>query len=178
MSVIIPPLIEGDAGSAVRVVIYEDLQCKDCAWLRRKLDDRLIPAFADRVGFEYRDFPLPKHSWARRASVASKHFQRRSTELAIGFRREVLGNLSMITEETLPAWISSFAVRHGQDAEETGRAFEDSAPAAAVESDYQSGIARGIAKTPTVLVEEKRFIENIAIEELIAAIRHRLEKRA
>lgn len=172
MPVIIPPLIEGDASSAVRVIVYEDLQCKDCAWLRRKLDDRLIPSFANRAGFEYRDFPLPKHAWARRASIASKHFQRTSAELAMGFRREVLGNLSMITEETLPAWISAFAARHGQDSVDAIRALEDAALAAAVESDYQSGVAMGIARTPTVLVGETRFVEWIAIEELIAAIGH------
>ncbi|MCZ2148321.1 MAG: DsbA family protein [Bryobacterales bacterium] len=178
MPVIIPPLIEGDAGSAVRVVVYEDLQCGDCAWLRRKLDDRLLPAFGNRVGFEYRDFPLAKHAWARRASLASKHFQRRSAELAIGFRREVLGNLSMITGETLPAWISAFAARHGQDTEEAGRAQDDAALAWAVESDYQSGMAMGIARTPTVLVGEARFVESIDIEGLVAAIRHRVERCA
>ncbi|MCC6393767.1 MAG: thioredoxin domain-containing protein [Bryobacterales bacterium] len=175
MPVIIPPLIEGDAGSAVRVIVYEDLQCKDCAWLRRKLDAHLLPAFGNRAGFEYRDFPLPTHAWARRAAMASKHFQRGSAELAIGFRREVLGNLSMVTEETLPAWISAFAARHGQDTAEAGRALDDAALAAAVQSDYQSGIAMGIAKTPTVLVAEVRFVEYVPTEELMAAIRHRLE---
>jgi protein-disulfide isomerase len=178
MSDSFPPLVEGDASSAVRVIVYEDLQCKDCAWLRRKLDDRLIPAFGNRVGFEYRDFPLPKHAWARRASVASKHFQRTSAELAIGFRREVLGNLSMITEQLLPVWVSAFAARHAQDAAEAGRALEDAALDAAVESDYQSGVAMGISKTPTVLVGKTRFVEWIPLEELIAAIGRRLEVSA
>ncbi|HPQ16423.1 MAG TPA: thioredoxin domain-containing protein, partial [Bryobacteraceae bacterium] len=69
------PLVEGNPSSRVRVVIYEDLQCPDCANFRRMLDEKLLPKYAATVAFEHRDFPLPKHSWARKAAIASRFFQ-------------------------------------------------------------------------------------------------------
>ena len=37
------PVVEGLAESKVRVLIYEDLQCPDCAEFRRMMDDKLLP---------------------------------------------------------------------------------------------------------------------------------------
>ena len=37
------PIVEGRADSPVRVVIYEDLQCPDCAVFRRMMDEKLLP---------------------------------------------------------------------------------------------------------------------------------------
>ena len=65
-------LIEGDPKSSVRVIIYEDLQCPDCADFRRMLDTQLLPRFAAKVAFEHRDFPLAKHAWARKAAIAAR----------------------------------------------------------------------------------------------------------
>jgi len=68
------PLIEGNPSSQVRVVAYEDLQCPDCAVYRRMMDERLLPAYRDKVAFEHRDFPLPRHTWARKAAIAARFF--------------------------------------------------------------------------------------------------------
>ena len=42
--------------------------------------------------------------------------------------------------------------------------------AGAVERDYQDGVARGVAKTPTVFVAGKPFIETFTLEEISKAI--------
>ena len=84
------PLVEGNPSSQVRVVIYEDLQCPDCANFRRMLDEKLLPKYAATVAFEHRDFPLAKHSWARKAAIASRFFQDTSVELALKYRRYML----------------------------------------------------------------------------------------
>ena len=61
-------LMEGAAQSTVQVLIYEDLQCPDCADFRIMLDQQLLPRYAATVRFEHRDFPLAKHAWARKAA--------------------------------------------------------------------------------------------------------------
>ena len=63
-------LVEGNPSSTVRVQIWEDLQCPDCADFRVMLDQELLPKFRGTVAFEHRDFPLPKHAWARKAAPA------------------------------------------------------------------------------------------------------------
>ena len=65
------PLVEGRTESKVRVLIYEDLQCPDCAEFRRMMDEKILPRYAERVAFVHRDFPLAKHAWARKAAIAA-----------------------------------------------------------------------------------------------------------
>src|SRR5450759_2714195 len=67
-------VVEGLASSPVRVIAYEDLQCPDCATYRKMLDEKLLAAYRAKAAFEHRDFPLPKHSWARPAAVAARFF--------------------------------------------------------------------------------------------------------
>ena len=65
------PAVEGRADSTVRAVIYEDLQCPDCAAFERMLNEKLLPQYGGKVAFIHRDFPLAKHAWARRAAIAA-----------------------------------------------------------------------------------------------------------
>jgi protein-disulfide isomerase len=163
-------LIEGNAASAVRVVIYEDLQCGDCANFRKMMDEHLLPRFASKVAFEHYDFPLAKHNWARPAAVAARFFEKVKPELAVQFRREVLADLKQITAESLPKRIQQFAKANQVDAVQAIGALNDSALNKLVEEDYQDGVARGIAKTPTVLVNGEPFIERFTLEEISKAI--------
>ena len=83
-------LVEGNPSSPVRVIIYQDLQCGDCLVFRQMMDSTLLPKFGSRVAFEHRDFPLPKHSWAREAAQASHFFAAIKPELALEFQRQTL----------------------------------------------------------------------------------------
>lgn len=165
-----PPLVEGNPGSHVRVVTFEDLQCKDCAWLRRKMDEQILPVFSDQVAFEHRDFPLPKHDWARQAAIVARHFTTVSHGVAVAFRRDILGDMSIITAASLPDWIRDFAADYGADAEAAIASLSDQRLAAAIDADAALGKERGVQKTPTVFVGEKAFIEWVPIPELTAAI--------
>lgn len=164
------PLVEGDPHGSVRVVIYENLQCGDCAWLRRKMDEVLLPAFATRAAFEHHDFPLPKHNWARQAAIAARYFQSLNSEIAVAFRREVLGELAHLTVEAIPLWVRAFAKRRNLDPNAAQDALQDFEFAAAVEADYQSGLARAIVKTPTVFIGETVFIERVPMDQVTAAL--------
>lgn len=161
-------LTEGNPASTVRVVVYEDLQCPDCRGFNRWIQRRLLPAYGDRVAFEHRDFPLPKHDWARPAAIAAKHFD--SIGLGVEFRRQILEELMLVTPESLADWVREFANNHTVDADAAGEALSDAALAAAVEADYQSGLASDVRKTPTVFVNGKPFIERFPYEDFTAAI--------
>src|SRR5262245_48147861 len=104
-----PPLVEGNADSSVRVITFEDLQCKDCSWLRRKMDEQIVPAYGDRVAFEHREYPLTRHEWARSASLVARYFVSVSHGLAVAFRRDVMADMSIISVESFPQWVREFA---------------------------------------------------------------------
>lgn len=164
------PLVEGRADSPVRVVIYEDLACRDCLWLRRKLDDRLLPAYGDRVAFEHREFPLAKHLWARPAAIAARGLD---GALAVEFRREILEDLAGITPESLGEWVRAFERRHGVT---TALALDSAEAGAAVDADHAAGIGRGVSKTPTMFLGAQAFVERIPLDELTAAMDAALEE--
>jgi len=167
-------LTEGASSSRVRVVIYEDLACSDCAAFRTMLDQQLLPRYAAKVVFEHRDFPLPKHPWARKAAIAARYFEKTKPGLGVQSRQYFLSNLSQITVENFNKRVSSFASEHGLDPAKALAALNDPDLAAAVEKDYQEGLARGIAHTPTVLVNATRFIETFAFQDVAKSIEDQL----
>lgn len=169
------PLIEGNAKSLVRVVVYEDLACSDCAVFRTMMDEQLLPKFGGDVAFEHRDFPLPKHLWARKAAIAARFFATLKPETAVAFRRETLANLKAITPETFNAHLTAFAKSHGVDPARAIAALDEVWYAKLVEDDYQEGIARGISKTPTVFVNAEAFVETFAAEDISKTIGKELE---
>ena len=168
-------LIEGNPASAVRVVIYEDLQCPDCAVFREMLDKELLPKYKGKVAFEHRDFPLAKHAWARRASILSQFYAAQKPELAIEYRRWIMRNQQLITPENFNQKIAEFSAKHGADPGKAIAALQDDDFQAAVEKDFQDGVARGIAKTPTVLVNGEPFIETFKAADVIKAIERELK---
>jgi protein-disulfide isomerase len=169
-------LVEGNASSPVRVIVFEDLQCPDCANFRAEMDKELLPRFSKSVAFEHRDFPLAKHAWARKASIAARFFGTVSPDVAIEFRKATMAHLREIKLETFNQHVSDFAKAHKIDPARAIAALDDPTLAAEVEKDYQDGLARGIAHTPTVLVDGEPFIERFPIADVIKSIESALKK--
>jgi protein-disulfide isomerase len=167
---------EGRPGSAVRVLIFEDLQCPDCAAFRVMLDQRILPRYGDRVEFIHRDFPLVKHAWARRAAVAARFFAARDLKLGLEYRRQTLAGLSAITPENFDASLAAFAREHGIAPTEALAALNDPKYDAAVEKDYQDGIGRGVVHTPTVFVNGVPYIETFTFEEISKGLDQAIEE--
>jgi protein-disulfide isomerase len=163
-------VVEGNPGSPVRVIAYESLQCSDCAVYRRMLDEQLLSKYGDRVAFEHRDFPLPKHKWSRPAAIAARHFDRIHGALGIEFRRWAMNNIANLTAENFSEKLRQWSQAHGVDGAGAAAALNDAALAKLVEADYQDGIARGVARTPTVFVNGEPFIEPSTPDDIAKAI--------
>ena len=164
------PLVEGQATSTVRVLIYEDLQCPDCADFRRMLDEKILPRYSDRAAFIHRDFPLAKHAWARKAAIAARFFGEIKPELGLAYRRHTMATIRETTPENFNEKLAAFAQKNGADATAAIAALSDQRLAALVERDFQDGVARGVSHTPTVFVNGKAFVEHFTFEEISKAI--------
>ncbi len=161
---------EGIAESPVRVIIYEDLQCPDCADFRHVLDEKLLPKYQSKVTFEHRDFPLAKHAWARRAAIAGRYIAEIKPALASDYRRFAMARQDEITAANFNGVLERYAREHGMDAAKVVASEDDPKLAAAVQADFEEGVARGIAHTPTVLVNGRAFVEHFTYEEVAQAI--------
>ena len=167
----VPRLVEGNVSSPVKVVIFEDLQCGDCADFRVMLDQQILPKYAGKAAFEHRDFPLPKHNWARKAAIAARYSQTAvSPELAVKYRRETMASMKDITPENFNEKLAAFAKKNGADPAKALASLNDASLEAAVDKDYKDGVARGVGRTPTVLVDGEPFIERFTFEEIAAAL--------
>jgi protein-disulfide isomerase len=164
------PLVEGFAESKVRVLIYEDLQCPDCAAFRRMMDDKILPRYGTRVAFVHRDFPLAKHSWARRAAIAARYFGDHKPELGLAYRRQIMATIRETTPDNFTIRLSQFARDNGLDPAPVLAALDDAHLAALVERDFQDGVARGVVHTPTVFVNGNPFIERFSFEDVSQAL--------
>ena len=94
------------AGAKVAVVVFEDLQCPDCA--------RAYPliwetANAHKVPVVLHDFPLPMHNWSFDAAVYARFFDTKSQKLGDDFRGYIYKNQPNITPQNLRQYVQKFA---------------------------------------------------------------------
>jgi protein-disulfide isomerase len=141
------------------------------------LDEKILPVYGGKVAFLHKDFPLAKHPWARKAAIAGRFFLATSSSLAVEYRRAVMREQERIGPGGFDGWLGRFAQEHGADPARALASLDDPKLAAAVEDDYQEGVARGIAHTPTVFVNGRPFIETIPYKDLAGAIDKELARR-
>jgi protein-disulfide isomerase len=169
-------VMEGNPASTVKVLIYEDLQCGDCARFRILLDQKILPKYGSRVAFIHRDFPLGKHDWAAPAAIAARWVYEQSNELGIIIRREMLSEQDSITSHNLKDWLIDFAYRNHLDPRGIVDSLSDRRLGALVDQDRQAAVARGVSRAPTVFVGGQPFVETIIYDELARAIDEALAK--
>jgi protein-disulfide isomerase len=152
---------------SVLAVVFEDLQCSDSAVFERMLRESLLPRYGDRVSWQHRDFPLPNHSWARQAAIAARYFSELDPQLGLDFRSH------MLEDPKAPDFalrLAEFTRARSLVTSKAAAALSDGRLAELVDQDYRDGLARGVAKTPTVFVGNKPFIETFSLAEISLAI--------
>jgi len=140
------------------------------------LEESLLPKYRGRVKFVHRDFPLPKHTWAREAAIIGRSFDEIACGLSGGWRTYILNRIKSTAPETLGDRVREYAGELGIDVERILGGLADSKLEAAVEAEFREGQARGVTRTPTVFVNGQPFIEEFTLEEISAAIDHALEQ--
>jgi len=169
-------VVEGNPASPVKVIIYDDLQCGDCAHFRVMLDDKILPKYGARVAFIHRDFPLGKHDWARAAAVAARWVWDQDHAYGIAIRREILAEQDHITVRSLNGWLLNFAARNHLDQNGIINSLTDPRFNALVDQDRQGAVARGVERMPTVYIGGLSFAETILYEDVARALDEALAK--
>ena len=169
-------VVEGNAASSVRLVIYEDLECGDCARFEAVLEQKILPKYGSKISIVHRDFPLGKHDWARPAAMAARWVWEQDSVRGIAIRRELLSEQDSITAQNLNSWLYEFAVRNHMDVKGIIDSLSDPRIAAMVDQDRQAAVARGVSKTPTAYVGGQAFVETIIYEDVARALDEALAK--
>ncbi|HET8888117.1 MAG TPA: hypothetical protein VFQ41_04370, partial [Candidatus Angelobacter sp.] len=99
-------------GAEVAIVLFEDMQCPDCA---RAYPVVREAAHAHGVPLVLYEFPLRLHNWAFEAAVYAKFFDAKSEKLGDQFRAYVFVNQASITPDSLRTLAEKFAQDHNAE---------------------------------------------------------------
>jgi protein-disulfide isomerase len=134
-------------GTAVAIVVFEDLQCPDCARIHPVL---IEAAAANSVPLVIHDFPITRHQWAFPAAVLARYFTAQSPALGIEFRSFIFENQKDINAGNLREFGERFAADHNlalpADVDPDGR-FQ-----AQVQADFDLGREIQLEYVPLVFV--------------------------
>jgi len=134
-------------GAKVAIVMFEDLECPDCA---RAYPVVWQAAAAHKIPVVLHDFPLPRHNWSFDAAVFARFFDTRSQKLGDDFRGYIFQNQPSITPQNLRQFVQKFAddnkvpLPFAIDPE--GKLKEK------VKADFALGQQIGLEHTPTIFV--------------------------
>lgn len=146
-------------GADVAIVVFEDLQCSDCAKAHPQILDAAKATGAPLV---IRDFPISRHAWAFPAAILARHFSFESREAGLDFRTFVFLNQEQIRLENLRNAAEQFAKARGvalpENVDPNGQLQE------LVQADYELGRLIGLEYVPLILViapgeRSSRFVE-------------------
>ena len=140
-------MLRPPAGSKVAIVVFEDLQCPDCARAYPLLHEAAKQYNIPLVQY---DFPLPMHNWSFDAAVNARYFDTKSKKLGDDYRGFIFANQPQITPQNLRGMTERFAadnkVAFPFVVDPNGQL------TAKVKADYAIGQRVGIEHTPTIYV--------------------------
>jgi protein-disulfide isomerase len=134
-------------GSPVAIVVFEDLQCPDCARAEPILTDAQKET---KVPLVRHDFPLPQHNWSFDAHVIARYLDTKSAAVGEEYRHWLFTNQSSITKANLRGMSERFAEDHKvqlpENVDPKGKLAEK------VKADFILGQQVGVQHTPTIFV--------------------------
>jgi protein-disulfide isomerase len=145
-SVLRPP-----KGSAVAIVVFEDLQCPMC---RRTAPLVEQASKTYKIPVVRHDFPLPMHNWSYQAAVMARYFDTHSKALGNEFRDYIFENQLEVNPQNLRSYGEKFAAAHKVDLPfviDAGGKLS-----AMVNADRDLGKAIKLEHTPTVYIVTNR----------------------
>ena len=134
-------------GARVAIVVFEDLECPDCA--------RAFPLLQDAgkkhsIPVVLRDFPLSAHPWSFDAAVFARYFDTKSEKLGVDFRGYIFQNQPQITKQNLREYADKFAKDNNSPlpfaVDPEGKLKEK------IIADRDLGTQIGLQHTPTIFV--------------------------
>jgi protein-disulfide isomerase len=163
-------ILKPPKGATVAIVIFEDLECPDCARAAPLVEEA---ARTYKIPVVRHDFPLPMHPWAWDAAILARYFDTHSKVLGNDFRDTVFRHQLEITKDTLRSFAEKYAASHKIDlpfvVDPEGKL------AALVNADRDLGKTLELQHTPTLYVVSNKhsgtpFVEVVDRSQLFQLI--------
>lgn len=164
------PALRPPKGANVAIVVFEDLECPDCARAAPLVEEA---ARTYKIPVVRHDFPLQMHPWAYDAAIFARYFDTHSKAVGNEFRDTVFKHQLEITKDKLRAFAEKFATAHKIDLPFV--VDPDGKLSKLIEADRATGNQLGLQHTPTLyVVSNKRsgtpFVEVVDRSQLFQLI--------
>jgi protein-disulfide isomerase len=164
------PTRGGDANAPVTVVEFTDFECPACAAMHPVIEE-VLPTYGTKVRLVVRNYPLSKHSHARKAAEAADAANAQGKFFE--YTSLLFKNQSALDVPSLKKYASQVGLDRARfDAE-----LDKGVHAADVKQDLADGEIAGIDSTPTIFINGVK-LEDLSPEGLRAAIEKALGKAA
>ncbi|MFD4439971.1 DsbA family protein [Nocardia sp. NPDC058519] len=143
-------------GARVTLVEFLDFECEACGAMFPAME-RLRAEYGDRVSFVVRYFPIPSHLNSGRAARAAEaaaqqgHFEKMYQRL---FETQAEWGEKRVAQDTV---FRNLAAEIGLDMAAFDIAYNDPRTAARVNSDFDEGLALGVAGTPSFFLNGEKI---------------------
>lgn len=140
-------MLKAPKGSKVAIIVFEDLECPQCARAAPVLHEASKKYGIPLVQY---DFPLKQHPWSLDAAVNARYFDTQSLKLGDEYRLWVFQNQNYITKQNLRGMTEKWADDHKivlpfvMD--------PSGALAAKIEADRSMGARIPLDHTPTIYI--------------------------
>ncbi len=163
-------------GARVAIIVFEDLQCPDCARAWPLLQEA---ARTYKIPIVHYDFPLPMHNWSFQAAIYARYFDSVSPRVGDEFRSQVFAHQIEITPDNLRSFTEIFAKDHNLKlpfAVDPKGELEKK-----IKQDFNLGQRTGIQHTPTIYIVNNAqrgtpFVEVVDRTQLYAMIDDMLKR--
>lgn len=153
------PALKPPKGAKVALVVFEDLECPDCARAAPLVEEA---AKTYKIPVVRHDFPLQMHPWAYDAAILARYFDTHSKKIGNEFRDTVFQHQLEINKDNLHAFAEKFAAERKIDlpfvVDPQGKL------AALVEADRNLGNSIGLNHTPTIYVVSNKNVGKPFVE--------------
>ena len=141
----------GDKNAPVTIIEFSDFQCPFCARFHQQTFPQINEEYVKKgkVRFVYRDYPLPFHQFAQKASEAAECADEQGKFWQ--YHEEIFKNQQALSIENLKKWATDL----GLDSKKFNGCLDSGKMAAEVQKDLQEGGSYGASGTPAFFINGK-----------------------
>jgi protein-disulfide isomerase len=166
----------GTPGATVVIVMFSDFQCTFCREEAKMIRQNLLSAYPKQVRVYFKDFPLEQiHPWAKPAAIAGRCVFRQDAAKYWDYHDWIFDKQADITPENLKAKVLEWAGQQKLDTVTLTRCIDSKSTEADVDKNIAEAKALNVNSTPTVYVNGRKLVGQIAWPQLRQIIDYEID---
>lgn len=168
----------GPTDAPVTLAVFSDFQCQYCKEAARTIRTNVEKEYASRVRVVFMDFPLEQiHPWAKSAALAGRCVHKLDSGAFWQFHDWIFEQQANVTPENLKQKTLEF-LNGRVDTLQLTQCLDGKVPEKDIEASMAAGRSLQVTSTPTLFINGRRLIGNVAWTDLKRVLDYELDYAA